>query len=629
MKKILSFCVLLLTMTQFNAQNTSIIPQPVDFTFTRGLPFRLTAATTIGGNNAEAQRIATILANKITTATGFAFKIRTVGNIQLTLNTTPNTTIGDEGYTLSASSLGVAIVANKPAGLFYGVQSFLQLLPKEIESPSVVAEANWTVSACKIVDYPRFGWRGLMLDVSRHFFSKEDVKSYIDHLARYKYNIFHWHLTDDEGWRIDIKSLPRLTQVGACRVPRFGKWGTYDAPKDGEAATDCSFYTQEDIKEIVAFAAQRHVQILPEIDVPGHSSAAVAAYPELCCTKDPSVKVSPGHKFSEWPGDGTFKILHDNTLNPSDEAVYTFLDKVFTEVAALFPFPYIHAGGDECYHGYWKKNEACKALMAKEGMKNTHELQSYFTKRIEKIIKSKGKKLIGWDEILEGGLPPEASVMSWQGYKGGIEAAKQGHSVVMSPNDYVYVDLLQGDAANEPDQTAYKKVRLKKSYDFEPLPEGIDAKFVLGGEANLWSEKVPTLRQAEYMTFPRAWALADVYWSPKGSKNWDNFIIRMENQMKRADMAQFNYARSAYDPIVTTMLKDGKLTADIKTEINGLDIFYTLNETLPDKYTPQYREPILIPEGNAVTLKIMTYRNGQPVGKLLALSREELKKRAK
>ncbi len=631
MRNIIFLAALILSTTKNLAQDIHIIPQPVEMYRQTGV-FTVKSSMAIGvpNDDAASERVGSLFADKIAVAMGFKLptswnKLNTKKAINFTINKTPNPTIGNEGYTLDVTPKRVILAANTEGGLFYGVQTLLQLLPKEIDN-QIVTTAKWDIPCVKIVDYPRFPWRGLMLDVSRHFFPKEDVKRYIDNMARYKYNTFHWHLTDDQGWRIEIKALPKLTEVGAFRVPRFGKWGQLDAPKEGEKATDGGFYTQEDIKEIVAYAAARHITVLPEIDVPGHSMAAIASYPELCVTKDPKITVSPGHKFSEWYGNGKFKMLIDNSLNPSDEGVYTFLDKVFAEVAALFPHPYIHIGGDECYHGYWAENVDCQELMKKEGLKTTEELQSYFIKRLEKILKKHGKKLIGWDEILEGGLAPEASVMSWRGYEGGIAAAKQGHYVVMSPNDYVYIDLLQGEKAAEPDATDYKKVTLRKAYDFEPVPDSVDAKYILGGQANLWTEKVPTMRHAEYMTYPRAWALSDVYWSPKGSKNWDNFIVRMEKQMKRADVSALNYARSVYDAVVKTTLKDGKLMADISTEIAGLDIFYTLNETTPDKHTPQYRTPIEIPEG-PVSLKVMTYRNGKPVGKMVVLPREMLVKR--
>jgi hexosaminidase len=631
MKKNLFLLAFILSTMKIMAQGISIIPQPVEMQRQTGVFTLKEGGIGVNPQSPASERVARVFADKIAPATGFkcypfANKMVNQNVINFTLNQTPNPVIGNEGYTLEVTPAKVILTANTEGGLFYGVQTLLQLLPKEIGNQSLTT-AKWEIPCVKIVDYPRFPWRGLMLDVSRHFFPKEDVKRYIDNMAKFKYNTFHWHLTDDQGWRIEIKSLPKLTEVGAFRVPRFGKWGEHMAPKEGEKATDGGFYTQNDIKEIVAYAAERHVTILPEIDVPGHSMAAIASYPELCATKDPKITVSPGHKFSEWYGNGKFKMLIDNSLNPSDEGVYTFLDKVFGEVATLFPHPYIHVGGDECYHGYWAKDSNCVALMQKEGLKNTEELQSYFIKRLEKILKSHGKKLIGWDEILEGGLAPEASVMSWRGTEGGIAAAKAGHYVVMTPNQSTYIDLSQGDTAVEPDGTSYNTVRLRKAYDFEPVPDSIDAKYILGGQANLWTEKVPTIRHAEYMTYPRAWALSDVYWSPKGSKNWDNFIGRMEKQMERADVSDMNYARSAFDAIVKTTLKDGKLTANIATEIAGLDIYYTLNETTPDKYTPQYKTPIEIPEG-PVSLKVVTYRGGKPVGKMIVLSRDILMKRA-
>jgi hexosaminidase len=633
MRKILLSIALTISTMKIMAQDISIIPQPVEMQKQTGV-FTLKAdmVISINADDVANERVATVFADKVARATGFrlpTFSSKVVKQkpINFHINKTPNPVIGNEGYTLEVTPKNVILTANTEGGLFYGMQTLLQLLPKEIDNQTVTT-AKWEIPCVKIVDYPRFPWRGLMLDVSRHFFPKEDIKRYIDNMAKFKYNTFHWHLTDDQGWRIEIKSLPKLTEIGAFRVPRYGKFGQLDAPKEGEKATDGGFYTQADIKEIVAYAAERYVTVLPEIDVPGHSMAAIAAYPELCCTKDPKITVSPGHKFSEWYGNGKFKMLIDNSLNPSDEGVYTFLDKVFGEVASLFPHPYIHIGGDECYHGYWAENADCKALMQKEGLKTTDELQSYFIKRLEKILKNHGKKLIGWDEILEGGLAPEASVMSWRGTEGGIAAAKQGHYVVMTPNQSVYIDLPQGDIAAEPDALTYGTVRLKKAYDFEPVPDSIDAKYILGGQANLWTEKVPTIRHAEYMTYPRAWALSDVYWSPKSTRNWDDFIVRMEKQMERADVAGLNYARSAYDAVVKTTLKDGKLMADISTEIAGLDIFYTLNETIPDRYTPQYKTPIEIPEG-PVSLKVMTYRGGKPVGKMIVLPREMLVSRVK
>lgn len=622
MKKHIFLLLLSILTVDVIAQN--IIPKPVEIKSTAG-NFTITAATTIGANDAESQKIAEMFADKLKQAAGFSPKVQKTGAIQFTINTTPNTTIGDEGYTLESSATGVKIAANKPAGLFYGFQSLLQLLPKEIESKTIAKGVQWTIPGVKVLDYPRFGWRGLMLDVSRHFFSKADVKRYIDNMVRYKFNTLHWHLTDDNGWRIEIKSLPKLTEVGAWRVARDGRFGDRKEPQEGEPTPYGGFYTQEDIKEIVRYADERGVTIVPEVDIPGHSMAAIAAYPELSCTKDPKTKVNPGTNFAEWFGDGKFKMFIDNTLNPSDEKVYEFLDKVFTEIAVLFPNKYIHAGGDECYKGFWENDPGCQALMKKMGMKHVEELQGYFMKRVEGILAAKGKKLLGWDEILEGGISPTATVMSWRGVKGGIEAAKMKHDVVMTPSTFAYLDYNQGEASIDP--PIYASLRLSKTYSFEPVPDEVDAKYILGGQGNLWTEQIPTIRYAEYMTYPRAWALSDIYWSPKGSKDWNNFTKRMESHFERADVAEMAYSKAVYDAIVKASMKDGKLMVDLASELADIAIYYTMDDTMPDNFSTKYTKPFEVPDAQ-ITLRIATYRNGKPIGHLITLKREDLKKRA-
>lgn len=627
MKKLFLFFLFLTSMQMLNAQTNSIhlIPQPVDLKASTGV-YPLTNATTISFDKPESRTTADMLAQRLNAPTGFSLKAQQgkTGAIQLNINTVPNAELGNEGYTLEASPKGVVITANQTAGLFYGMQTLVQLLPKEIESKTAT-KGTWNIPSVKIKDYPRFGWRGIMLDVSRNFFTKEEVKAYIDQIARLKYNTLHWHLTDDEGWRIEIKSLPKLTSVGAWRVPRSGHFGDREPPKIGEKATVGGFYTQEDIKEVIKYAQDRNVAILPEIDVPGHSMAAIASYPELSCKKDPNSMVSPGHKFSEWYGNGTFKMLTENALNPADEKVYDFLEKVFTEVAALFPHPYIHVGGDECYKGYWAQDEGCQALMKKLKIHHVEDLQGYFMGRLEKILQAKGKKLMGWDEILEGGISPTAAVMSWRGTKGGIEAAKEGHEVVMSPTTFAYLDYNQGEATVDP--PIYASLRVSKSYSFEPVPEGVDAKYILGGQGNLWSEQVPNLRYAQYMTYPRAWALSEVYWSPKNVRNWDDFAKRMETHFDRSDIAEINVSRAVYDAIVRTSLKEGKLTLTMSTEIKGMDIYYTTDDAMPDKYCTKYTQPVALPDG-PITLRVQTYRNGQPIGHLITLKRADLEKRA-
>jgi hexosaminidase len=617
---------LLLAMTKVYGQENqiNIIPQPVEIKQSNG-SLKLTASTSVSYDSPESKGIADMFIQKINTASGFSIRAQQGDDatIKFLLNKKPVPALGDEGYSLDVNSNGVSVTANKPAGIFYGMQTLLQLMPVHIESKKAV-NAEWNIPYVNITDYPRFKWRGMMLDVSRHFFSKEDVKAYIDEISRFKYNTFHWHLTDDNGWRIEIKSLPRLTSIGAWRVPREGTFGKRSAPKPGEKATYGGFYTQDDIKEVVRYAQDRFVTIVPEIDIPGHSMAAIAAYPELSATKDTSTKVNPGSSYSEWYGNGTFKMLIDNTLNPSDEKVYQFLDKVFTEVAALFPNPYIHAGGDECYKGFWEKDPGCQALMKKMNMKNAEELQSYFMKRVEQILKTKGKKLIGWDEILEGGLAPEATVMSWRGIKGGIEAAKMGHDVVMSPTDFAYLDYQQGESTIEP--PIYASLRLSKCYSFNPVPEGVDAKYILGGQGNLWTEQIPTLHHAEYMIWPRALALSEDYWSRDESKNWDNFIRRVENQMPRFEMAAINYSTAIYDPIINTTMNGKRMVLDMQSEAPDIDIFYSLDGTMPGIYSPRYTKPVDIPEG-PVTLRVQTYKAGKPIGHLITLKPEDLKKR--
>lgn len=607
----------LLSLSLIEAQ--SIIPAPVSYRAGTGhYSFKDKLAGPIVAKGAAATAAAAALQQNL----GLKGKQWAVANaaqvgqkpITIRLLTASNEELGKEGYQLEVKSSGITLSANTAAGLYYGVQSLTQLYERQ------------RIAACSVTDYPRFGWRGLMLDVSRHFFTKAEVKTYIDQMARYKYNVFHWHLTDDNGWRIEIKSLPKLTTVGACRVPRVGRWGEVAAPGLDEPATDCGFYTQDDIREIVQYAADRHITIVPEIDVPGHSMAAVAAYPELCCTQDPSIRVNPGSDFSEWYGDGKFEMFVDNTLDPSNEQVYDFLDKVFTEVAQLFPGQYIHIGGDECFYGYWEKDPDCQALMKKEGMSALHDLQSYFNKRLEKIILAKGKKLIGWDEILEGGLAPSAAVMSWRGTKGGIEAAKQGHEVVMTPTNFCYLDYMQGDPTLEP--PVYSWLTVKRAYQFEPVPAGVEAKFILGGQGNLWTEKVPHLRSAQYMTYPRAFALAEVLWTPKERKNWDDFARRMETEFERCDALGYRYYPSVYDAVVWPRLKDGKLMIELISEMPGQDLYYTIDGTMPDAFSTRYQGVFELPEG-PITLRVGAFRKGQATGRTITLTREELLAREK
>ena len=466
-----------------------------------------------------------------------------------------------------------------------------------------------------------------MFDVTRHFFTKQEVKSFIDDMVKYKFNMLHLTLSNDEGWRVEIKALPKLTSVGAWNVKKVGTFGSFTPPADDEPRNYGGFYTQDDIKELVQYAKDRFVNILPEIDVPGHSLAAVASYPELSCTPGADkYKVRSGENFMDWSHGAPPIALIDNTLCPANDKVYDFLDKVFTEVAALFPFEYIHVGGDECPKNFWEKSDAIKALMQKEKLKTQEEVQSYFEKRVEKIVESKGKKVIGWDEILEGGLAPNAAVMSWRGIKGGIEAAKMGHEVVMSPTTYAYLDYMQGDAIIEP--PVYATLRLQKSYEFEPVPDGVDAKYIKGGQANLWTEQVYNMRHVQYMVWPRAFAIAESVWSPKEKKNWNDFEARVEKQFERYDVAEKKYAPSIFDPIFkATKNADGQVSVELSTEVQGLHIYYSFDNSFPDKFYPEYKEPLIVPK-DASNLRVITYRDGKPIGRMITMPVAELKKRA-
>jgi hexosaminidase len=581
-------------------------------------------------SNSEVLKVANFLSKAMTTPAGFKIPVGTKSTnhpyIRLVLLEKLNKDLGDEGYYLSVDPKKIIISANKPAGLFYGVQTLLQLLPKEIESKTAQKNITWTIPAVEITDYPRFHWRGLLFDVVRHWFTKEQVKEFIDEMAKYKYNLLHLHLTDDQGWRIEIKSLPNLTKVGAWRAPRTGKWGTFSRPTVDEPKNYGGFYTQEDMKEIIQYAKERFIDILPEIDVPGHSMAAIASYPELSCNKG-EYQVNTGDKFMNWFPGGKFEAMIDNTICPANENVYPFLDKVFTEIAQIFPFPYIHMGGDECAKNFWMNNDTIKTLMKKEGLKTMDDVQSYFVKKVEKIILSKGKKMIGWDEILEGGLPPEAGVMSWRGMKGGIEAAKQNHHVVMSPQDYAYLDLYQGDPVAEP-ALSYQGLRLSQVYKFDPVPPGVDPNLILGGQGNLWSEQLATFRHAQYMLWPRGLALAETIWSPLSQRNWNGFVKRVEKQMERLDVAEVKYSRSMYDPIFTAKNDDkGNLQIVLSTEVEDLDIYYSFDETPPDKFYPKYSSPLSAPK-EASNLKVITYRGEIQMGKPITIPIAELNKRA-
>lgn len=636
MRKNIFLCLfVLISFSAFSQKNNVaelLIPAPVSVTSGTG-DFVINAKTSIyvSGADPDVKRVGAFLSKRLSFVTGHAVSFSDNKNIHennIRLSIIKDASIGNEGYKLNVTTNEISIAANKPAGLFYGMQTLFQLMPKEAEEKQFTKDVKWDIPVCSITDYPRFGWRGLMFDVSRHFFTKDEVKEFIDQMVKYKYNLLHLHLTDDEGWRIEIKGLPKLTEVGAWNVKKVGYFGTFSPPTADEPRNYGGFYTQDDIREIVKYAQDRFVNILPEIDVPGHSLAAVASYPELSCTPGADqYHVRSGEEIMDWSHGQPPIAMVDNTLCPANEKVYDFLDKVMTQVAALFPFGYIHVGGDECPKNFWEKSDAIKALMKKEGLKDMDEVQSYFEKRLEKIVESKGKKFMGWDEILQGGLAPNAAVMSWRGIEGGIAAAKMKHDVVMSPTTFAYLDYMQGDSIIEPH--VYATLLLHKAYDFEPVPDGVDPKYILGGQANLWTEQIYNMRHMEYMLWPRAMAIAEAVWTPKSKRNqWNDFAGRVENQFKRFDEAQVKYAPSMYDPIFAVSESDSShLKIELSTQIEGLDIYYSFDNSFPDNFYPKYTEPLTPPE-DAVMLKVITYRNGKPIGRMISMPIEELKKRA-
>ena len=628
---LLFFLISFNSTSQVPTNTISIIPQPVHilkgtghFTFPKEVLIH-------APDSPELVKTISILSERLSLPTGNHVTFATSSNgatIKLLLNDSDDSQLGKEGYTLSVTHTGIKIKANKPAGLFYGVQTLLQLLPSQIESKVLIKNINWVVPIVEIQDFPKLGWRGLMFDVARHFFTKDEVKQYIDAMSKYKYNVLHLHLTDDEGWRIEIKGYPKLTEIGAWNVKREGEFGDFIPPLANEPRNYGGFYTQEDIKELVRYAKDRFIEIMPEVDVPGHSLAAIASYPELSCTPDAvNYKVRSGEKIMDWSGGAPPKALLDNTLCPANELAYSFMDSVISQLATLFPFEYIHLGGDEAPINFWQKNEQIKALMAREGIKNSTEVQGYFTRRVEKIVESKGKKMMAWDEVLEGGVSPTTAVMSWRGMKYGIEAALNKHEVVMSPTTYAYLDYMQSDVISEP--RVYASLRLNKSYEFEPVPEGVDPQYIKGGQANLWTEQVYTIRQAEYMTWPRAFAIAESVWSPKDKKNWPEFFSRVEEHFKRLDFSETKYSPAVYDPIFKVgKTSDNKLTIDLSLEVEGLDIYYSFDNSFPDRFYPKYMGTLTAPI-DAKQLKLITYKDKVPVGRMLTMPIADLKRRAR
>jgi hexosaminidase len=506
------------------SSSIAIIPMPVSVT-PGGGRFILTTRMVIGTDQASVA-IGHQLARYLEPATGLTFRVQPAaapaGSIHVRRDPTLKR-LGPEGYRLEISQARVVARAPELAGLFYAVQTMRQLLPPEIFREAPVQGVEWSMPAVTIEDRPRFGWRGAHLDVGRYFMPKEFVKKYIDLLALHKLNTFHWHLTEDQGWRLEIKQYPKLTEVGSCRKETIVGRYTRDASQwKFDGMPHCGFYTQDDAREIVAYAKERFITVVPEIEMPGHAVAAIAAYPELGVTGEP-MEVA-----------GRWGIFSD-ILN-AEPSTIAFMQNVLTEVMAIFPTRYIHIGGDEADKAKWKASPRIQARIKELGLKDEHELQSWFIRQMDTFLTSKGRRLVGWDEILEGGLAENAVVMSWRGVEGGIQAARAKHDVVMAPTTHTYLDYYQSkDRAREP-LAIGGFLPLETVYSYEPIPAQLEAEFathVLGAQAQLWTEYMPTPKRVEYMAFPRLTALAEVVWTPKEKKDYADYLTRLEPHLRR------------------------------------------------------------------------------------------------
>ena len=607
--------MLVLTITIFSCQDNqenknfteseiAIIPKPAKLQLEKGA-FQFDKNTQFVISDVSQKEVFSVLIDKFKNVSSWDFdtveKAPKDNFVQLIIDEN----LEDESYKLVSNSNNVTISSKGNAGFVYGVETLRQLLPISIENQKAISSESWIIPNLTIEDKPRYKYRGLMLDVSRHFFKIDYLKKTIDRLAMLKMNVLHLHLVDDQGWRIEIKKYPKLTEVGAWRVDQEDKhWDGRRKTLPNEKGTYGGFYTQQELKDLVAYAATKNIEIIPEIEMPAHVSSAIAAYPELSCLEKPIGVPSGG----VWPITDIYCAGKEHT--------FEFLENVLLEVMEIFPSKYIHVGGDEATKTNWAKCADCKKRKRTEGLENVEELQSYFIKRMERFINSKGKRLIGWDEILEGGLAPEATVMSWRGVKGGVEAAKQGHDVIMTPGTHCYFDHYQGPQNIEP--LAWGGYTpLSKVYTFDPVVEELTAaetKHILGGQANLWSEQIKTESHSEYMIFPRLAALSETLWSTKESRNWTDFSNRIVTMFKRYEYLGINYAKSAYLIMedVKIDIETKQVSMALKNEFPNADIRYSLNEAKLTANAIKYTEPININTSTVIYASL--FKDDKPIG---------------
>ncbi len=593
----------------------SILPRPGEFVIGRH------TVLVVPGGRSDIKLIADDLATELNRVTQFGIKVytepyrpvsQTVGAVIRFLPTL-STELSDEGYRLDATPTSVTLEATGPAGFFYAIQSLLQLLPPAVLAHTYRPDLRLTIPAGRIDDRPRYSWRGIHLDVSRHFFPVSFIKKHLDLMALHKFNVFHWHLTDDQGWRIEIRKYPKLTQIGSHRPNTvLGHFNEYD-PQLYDDKPVSGFYTQDDIREIVRYAQKRHITIIPEIEMPGHALAALAAYPEYGCANAVRGK-TPYAVATKW---GVF----DDVFCPY-EKTFTFLEDILTEVMALFPAKFIHIGGDECPKITWRQSAFCQQLMRQQGLRNENELQSYFIHRIDKFLTANGRRLIGWDEILEGDGPatrlsPNAAVMVWQSIQPGVQAARAQHDVVMTPGKYCYLNFFQSEPAQEP--LAFGSyLPLSTVYGYEPTPDGLtpeQARHILGAQANLWTEYIHSGETVEYQLWPRAAAFSEIVWTGKTRRDYADFTRRLPAEFDRLRMLGVNFASSFYDIAMTGKpTADGRVDISLTAESTVPELRYSVDGGTPTMESPIYEGPISLTHTSIV--RAAPFANGRMLNRV-------------
>lgn len=600
---ILSLAAVVVLSARLSAADYGIIPKPKSLVPRQGV-FAINRSTAIVVSTSDELfvEVAANFAAKLSAASGREYKITDRPSPKAgTIAFVKCDGMAEEQYSLDITPHCITVSASYPNGLFYGVQSLCQLLPAEIYSAGAVKGVKWNVPCCRIEDRPKFPYRGMMLDVGRHFMPKESVMKVIDLMSMHKQNMFHWHLTEDQGWRIEIKKYPRLTEVGAWRKETSG----YDGHGDG--IPHGGYYTQEDVKEIVEYARQRYVTVIPEIELPGHSSAAIAAYPELSCFPDRHYEVVTG-----W---GIMKDVYC-----PNAATFTFLEDVFTELFDLFPSKYYHIGGDECPKDRWKESPYCQDLMKVLGLQNEDELQRFFVQRMDKFLREKGgKTVIGWDEILDGGAVESTIALSYRGHAPAVKAINRKMYTILAPNRWCYIDYYQEDPEKEP-KTQSLFLPLKKVYNYYPVLDTLSeeqAKYILGVQACLWTEFIPTPQHMEYMAFPRDVAMAEVGWCSREDKDWESFRRRMVKELSRLDCRGVNYSRAFYNVLFNfdrspkaSFPKEVELTLDYPEAV----IRFTTDNSTPTAESQIYTAPLRVSKGDVIRAQGFTAK-GKPVGK--------------